>query len=317
MSDVLDRIGAQLIAAESALHHATTTPASRGRWSRRRRPRSLARRHLAVVAVLVCASGSAGGLAIAGSLAGGTVTDRQYLYQRQTAVPVRVMTPDQTADLAILRRARTPADVIPSGSINSNPSTAVDVGADGANVELSRLAQVSDGIGVWVMPANDGLVCLAVGPVDPSTGATGGGPDCRPVGPSSPAARSACDGPDCNDTVPPGQTVTQGNLFADYESSRRDVNVIAGVVPDGISTVTIKLDGGGSESVPARNNVYLVALRRTGSLPVYANLGESPPPRSARETLTITFAGPHGTITAPVGPAGATYTFAKWLPEAD
>jgi hypothetical protein len=310
MPDVLDRIGSQLIAAESALHRAATSPAPRARWSRPRL-RSLARRHLAVVALLVAASGSAGALAIADSLGGGTVTDRQYLYEGQAAVPVATMTPDQTADLAILRRARTSADVIPLGSITSSPRIAVDVGEDGVNLELSRLAQVSDGIGAWVIPANDGLVCIALGPVDPTSGTTGGGPICRPVSPSSPAATSACDGPDCNDTVPPGQTITQGRLADDYAATINSVNFVAGVVPDGVSSVTVNLDGVGSESVPVRNNVYMVALQPTGSLPEYAGLGESAPPPSAPKPLTITFAGADGTVTAtPLGPRGTTYTFA-------
>jgi hypothetical protein len=266
------------------------------------------RRHIAVIAALVCVSGSAGGLAIADSLGGGTLSDRQFLYSGQTAVPVTRITPEQTADLAILRRPRTPADVIPTNSITSNPRTAIDVGEDGVNINLSRLAQVSDGIGAWVIPADDGLVCLAVGPVHPSSGAPGGGPACRPVSPSSPAARSACDGPDCNDTVPPGQTITQGNLVAEYEAPNRNLILLTGVVPDDVKTVTVTLYGVGSKPVPVRNNVYMVALHRTGSLPAFANLGASAAP-PAPLTLTIRFASPHGAVTASAGPRGTTYTF--------
>jgi hypothetical protein len=311
MAEVLDRIGEQLVSAERTLYAASASRAG-GAPPARRRLRGLMRRHLVVVAVLVGVSGSAGGLAIADSLGGGTLTDQQYHYTGQRAVPVAAITAEQSAELAILRRPRTAADAIPSGAIMSDPSSAIDVGEDGANVDLSRLAQVSSGVAAWVLPANDGLVCLAVGPVDPGSGPSGGGPGCRPVAPTSPAAQSACDGPSCNDTVPPDQTISGGNLQAGYGTGPgSNIDYIVGVVPDGVSSVTLTLLGGASESVPVRNNVYMTTLRRTGYLPVYANLGENPPPPSAPLTLTVSFDTPTGTITAPFGAQGNTYAFAN------
>jgi hypothetical protein len=309
MPDVLDRIGDQLIAAERALHTAAVSPEARVP-SLGRRLRSVARRHLVVVAMLVGVSGSAGGFAIADSLGGSTLTDQQYLYQGQHAVPVTAMTADQTQDLAILRRARTPADAIPSGAIVPG----IAAGEDGANLDLSRLAQVDDGTGAWVIPAADGLVCLAVGPVDPDGGPGGGGPGCLPVTSSSPAAQSACDGPNCNDSVPPGETVSDGDLSAGYgtgDTSRSNApGYLVGVVPDGVNAVTLTLYGGATESVPVHDNVWSTPVRHAGYLPVYANLGEDAPPPSAPPTLTITFTSPEGTVTDhPLGPQGTTYTF--------
>jgi len=315
MPDALDRIGTQLLAAEHALHRAAVQSATTSRRpSATQRLRSLARRHLVIAAVLVGASTGAGGIAIADALSGGALTDHQYFYQGQYATPATTMTPDQTADLAILRRAVTAADAIPAGAIISNPKVAMGVGEDGANVALARLAQESNGIGAWVMPANDGLVCLAVGPVDASSPYEGGGPGCMPATSASISAQHACDGPNCNDTFAPGDTVGNGDLFEIIGPSDPHSNLpvyIAGVLPDGVSTVTLTLYGGATKTIPVQNNVFLTALRPTGSLPVYDNLGENPPPASAPATLTITFTGSNGTVTKPLGPQGTTWAFAS------
>lgn len=315
MPDVLDRIGTQLLVAEHTLHLAALPSPATRKPSAARRLRSLARRHLVIAGVLVGVSAGAGGIAIADALSGSALTDQQYFYQGQYATPATTMTPDQTADLAILRRAVTAVDAIPAGAIISNPKVAIGVGEDGANVALARLAQESNGIGAWVMPANDGLVCLAVGPIAAGSAYEGGGPGCMPATAASISAQHACDGPDCNDTFAPGNTVANGDLFhtvgpADYPHSALPV-YIAGVLPDGVSTVTLTLYGGATKTLPVQNNVFLTALRPTGSLPAYNNLGENPPPASAPATLTITFNGPNGTVTKPLGPQGTTWAFAS------
>ena len=324
MPDVLDRIGNQLLDAEHALHLAAFPSAATRKPSTARRLRSLARRHLVIAGVLMGASAGAGGIAIADALSGSVPTDHQYLYQGQYAAPATTMTPAQTADLAILRRAVTSADAIPAGAIISNPKVAMGVGEDGANVALARLAQESNGIGVWVMPANEGLVCLAIGPVAAGSPYEGGGPGCMPATAASISAQHACAGPNCNDTFPPGNTVADGDLFDTVgpPDPRSPANLpsdahsrlpmyIAGVLPDGVSTVTLTLYGGATKTFPVQNNVFLIALQPTGSLSVYNNLGENAPPASAPATLTITFNGPNGTVSKPLGPQGTTWAFAN------
>jgi hypothetical protein len=280
-----------------------------------------------IAGVLVAASAGAGGVAIADALSGSALTDQQHLYQGQYATPATTMTPDQTADLAILRRAVTSADAIPAGAIISNPKVAMGIGEDGADVALARLAQESNGIGAWVMPGNDGLVCLAVGPVTAGSpyAAAIGGPGCMPATSASISAQHACDGTNCNDTFPPGNTVADGDLFdtigpPDPSPPEPDSEAdphsglpmyIAGVLPDGVTTVTLTLYGGATKTFPVQNNVFLTALHPTGSLPVYDGLGESAQPASAPDTLTITFNGPNGTVTKPLGPQGTTWTFAS------
>jgi len=221
------------------------------------------------------------------------------------------MTPDQTVDLGILRRPLTAADAIPStAKFIANPSSAQGIGEDGANLGLARLAQESAGIAAWVMPANAGLVCLVVAPVDASSPYQAGGPGCRPATSASVSAQQACDGPNCNDTVPPGQTVTEGDLQTTLAAAGQSSNLpvyIAGVVPDGVSAVTLTLYGGATESIPVQNNVYMTSLRPVGYLPVYEGLGESPPPASAPPTMTISFNGPAGEVTVPFGAQGPLF----------
>jgi hypothetical protein len=311
MTDVFDRIAYQLESAERELWLAGQSAHARVARRPRVRPRRWLRRHFVVVALLVGASSAAGGIAVADSLIA-TPTDSQYLYGGVRAVPAAATTPDQTADLAILRRPRTTADAIPDGAkMISTAQDTIGVAQDGANVGLARLAQEIDGIGAWVIPGDDGLVCLVVAPIDPASPYQAGAPGCVPATSASLSAQQACDGPNCNDTFRPGETVTDGDLQG-YTRAGRGSSLpyyIAGVVPDGVRVVTLTLHGGASETIPVRGNVYMTIVRPAGGyLPAYANLGESPPPPSAPLTMTISFNGPGGPITTPFSAQGPLFT---------
>jgi hypothetical protein len=74
------------------------------------------------------------------------------------------------------------------------------------------------------------------------------------------------------------------------------------VVPDGVSSVTLHVYGGASETVPVHSNLYIAAVHATGGyLPVYEDLGESPPPASAPPTFWVTFGTPTGPVSALIG----------------
>jgi len=305
MSDVFERIGGQLARAERDLWLAAHPPAGARDRRERRSRRRWVRRHFVLVAALVAASGTAGGIALANALGGSTPTDSQYLYRGQHALPETAMTAEQTANLAVLRRPRTAADAIPPGAkFISDPAAAMGIGEDGANLALSRLAQQTNGISAWVVPADDGLVCLIVAAAAANSPYQSGGPSCAPATAASTSAQHACDGPDCNDTYRPGETATDGDLQASTFAGRdsRLPGYWAGVVPDGVSAVTLHVYGGASETVPVHNNVYIAAVHPTGSsLPVYENLGESPPPASAPPTFWVTFESPTAPVTALIG----------------
>jgi hypothetical protein len=306
MTDVLDRLGSELLRAEQTLY---------GMNHRRRvnrssrvvsRLRSLSRRQLVVIVALVGAS-SVGGVAIASALSGTTLTDQQYYYEHEHAVPETAMTADQTADLAILRAPRTSADVIPA-NVAAHVNSTAEAQEDGVNVDLARFAVQTHGYDVWIAPGSQGLVCLIVAPVNATGQAQtpdSGGP-CRPATSASASAVHACDGPNCNDSFVPGQTVDNGDLWLDM-NGLVEPEVIVGVVPDGNPSVTLKVADGSSETLPVTNNVYAVALYYYGESPAYENLGESNPPADAPITTTITFNGPVGTVTAPIGVPGAYY----------
>ncbi len=311
MADVLDRIGDQLLAAERSLHLKAAAQRTAGS-SRPRRLRALTRRPLVALVTLAGVAG-AGGLALAQIIGGNVLTDQQYLYHGQHAVPETAMTADQTADLAILRRPRRATDSIPAGAVISNPNRAMAVGEDGANLRRARLAQSAGGVGAWVMPANAGLVCLAMGPLRPRESTYhGGGPICRAATAASRADHLTGAGLSYDNTVPRHQPMTAGYLQDTVAQTRtRFGNVyFGGVVPDGVHEATLTLFGGATETVRVRGNVYMARLRPTGVLPGHANLGEKPVPSSAPPTLTVTFTGPAGTITLPTDLGGARYRFA-------
>jgi hypothetical protein len=293
MSDVLDRIGVQLRQSERSLHLAAAAPAvPRAAPGRRRRLRGLARRHFALVAALVAASGTAGGIAIADSLGGPALDDQQYFDEGRRAVPETAMTPDQTALLGILRRPVTPADAMPpaiAGVAHDN----FPVGEYGASLGLARLAQESHGVGAWVIPANGGLVCLDAASVAASGPFQAGGPACKPVSAMSHGAIYEAL----------GSNASQGEPTPTHPRP----TLLAGLVPDGVTSVTLNLSGGVTESIPVHNNVYMATLDATGTLAGYENLGESPPPASVPMTISISFSGPTGTVTEPLGPQGVMF----------
>ena len=229
MPDVLDRIGDQLIAAEHALHTAAVSSEARAP-SLRRRLRSVARRHLVVVAVLVGASGSATGLALAGTFSG-TSENPQAWVDGQRVQPEAVMTPDQTADLGILRRPRVASDALPSDEVQL--FTDSPAAANGPNIAMSRSAQgLGDGASAWLVPGN-GMICFAYD----NPGASGGG------------------------TCQPDTLVNEGRmlLFGGYTSAH-PIESVAGVVPDGVASVTLNTTSGDTITVPVHENVYIAAL---------------------------------------------------------
>ena len=228
MDDVLDRIGAQLRRAEQA--PPPGVGASPARHSRRWRARRWLHRPLVVAVVLVGASGSAGGLALAGTFSGGSI-DPQAWVEGQRVTPEAAMTADQTADLEILRRPRVASDALPQADISDY--TASPTAANGPNVALSRSAQgFSGGDDAWLVPGN-GMICFNYD--DP--GAGGGG---------------SC-GPDA--------FVNEGRmlLFGGYTAAH-PLEAVGGVVPDGVTQVTLETTQGTTITVPVHENVYIATL---------------------------------------------------------
>ena len=188
------------------------------------------RRPLVLAIVLVGASASAGGLALAGTF-GGTAINPQAWVNGQRVQPEQANAPDQSAALGILRRPRVASDALPPEGIQAmtdSPSA-----SSGANVNLSRRAQgITDGA-AWVIPG-DGQICTYF------TADAGGGGTCQP------------DAAVTNDNWPP---ITSGNAIKDP-----GMTVVSGLVPDGVTQVTLTLGGGSTVTVPVHENVYLATV---------------------------------------------------------
>jgi hypothetical protein len=205
-------------------------------------------RSLVVALVFVSASGSLGGLALAGTF-GGTAISPQAWVNGQRVQPEPAATADQSADLAILRRPRVASDALP-GSPSSWTNDPAD-GSSGANPALSRSAQGLPAGAAWLIPG-DGMICF-----DARFPIAGGGGTCQD-----------------DATVDTGRVLIFG-----YNQSAPNLLGLAGIVPDGVGTVTVTAPDGTTQSVTVHENVYLAEI------PLQPG------------TFSVAFNGPNGPVT--------------------
>ncbi len=233
------------------------------------RPR---RAHKLVAAVLGCTL-AASGAAFAAT--GGGARATRAVAQRAAAPPAAVppggpaigsgaATPSSgAADLisapdgadleafAVLHRPRTAADVVPA------QAHVVFSASSGANVNLSRRVQTAAGT-AYVIPGN-GSMCLMSGAgseAHPGTAGAGCVPD------------AAADAGYLE--------MEEGGEYRAGETESA-LTFVSGLVPDGVSEVTIHLASGSTTVVPVTENVYMREVRGT--------------------VADVTFAGPKGTMT--------------------
>jgi len=231
---IIEELGAALYAAAGRRRRFPRGfPTRRARW-------------LPVLAfVLVGASATMGGLAAAGTLSGGTI-DPQAWVNGQRVVPEPRMTADQT-QLAILRRPRTDTDAL--DAYDSQVFTNSPAAANGINVDLSRRAHGITSGAAWVIPGNAGNICLVAenaaavemnnepGPWQQHTrvyGATGA-TNCTTI-----AAMDA-------------------GWFAGYAGSSETPGrfFTGGIVPDGVSEVTVALSDGSTATESVHDNTWM------------------------------------------------------------
>jgi hypothetical protein len=198
-----------------------------------RRPRSSRRlpRSLVLAVVLVGASASAGGLALAGTF-NQTAEDPQAWVDGQRVAPEQTIPPDQSADLGILRRPRVPSDALSAAQISDWTNT--PAAANGPNPALSRQAQgLTDG-SAWVIPG-DGMICFEY---LAAAGALGGG------------------------TCQPDASIADGKWPVETSGGQAapGVTAVAGLVPDGVAQVALTLSSGATQAVAVHENVYLATV---------------------------------------------------------
>jgi hypothetical protein len=251
---ILEEIGKALYAASTAAD---------GRHERRQRggaPRvgRWLRRPLVVVIALVGVSGSLGGLALAGTLSGralspgiapGTIGPQAWV-DGQRVTPETAVTPDQ-ASLAILRQfPGATADALPPYYVHT--FTDSPAAANGVNVSLSRRAYGFSSGAAWVVPANGGVICLVADNaaaltmnMEPENNGTAA-PSYRPPGVEGDVSCQAVS------TVATGWPLSYG-----FSSDHPGTTFTAGIVPDGVSQITIGVLDGTATTFAVHDNVWM------------------------------------------------------------
>ena len=222
----------ETFAADLALAMAIAHDHARhGKPSRRSRLRAIIRRHtrisagVALAALVVASAGIADASGVLGT-AQPTVPG-----SGQRAPVALAPDPIDLAMLGIFRRPAQPGDALPV----SGPATDPIGMATGENLALARKADFGALGAAWVIPADGGLCLRGEGNVNGVH--TFGGEGC---------------GSDTDGHPPYSQTLS-GN------ASAPTLVLITGLVPDGVSSVTLTFDGKPFD-VPVHENVYMAEM---------------------------------------------------------
>jgi len=274
MPDFFDRLIDEIVRSAPAsggdapLQSAT----ARRTWSMLVRPRH---RRLLVVTALLCVSGALGGLALAGTFSGQTMSPQQWV-DGQRVEPEAAMPAAQTANLAILRRGRVATDALLPWDAYSVTHT--PMAANGVNPSLSRRATGFTNGAAWVIPGN-GTICLITANEAGVTMAL------KQMAPGATTPTPVAHVPGAS-----GVTACTSDAAAAVGWSAGTSGTIelpgiiftAGIVPDGVSRVTASLTGGGSVWLPVHENVYMAEVHGWPA--------------------SISFTGPAGPVTISNGP---------------
>jgi hypothetical protein len=186
---------------------------------------SLIRRHVRAALLTV-----AGALAAAGALAGGVLgaTSAEVPVPPQaTGAPASSVEPALRSGFALLRRAQDAQDGVP-GSV-----TAVFSGASGANLALARRVADAQQDEAWIVPGSGSACILA------RNGQLRiGGAVCTS---SAAALRGELNVQSASSSLPGGE-------------------LVAGIVPDGVRSVTLTLADGSRQLAAVREGIYLALV---------------------------------------------------------
>lgn len=237
------------------------------------RPWWKTRRLLAIAAIAVACAG--GGLALASALEDPRISPQQWVEGKRVR-PEPAITPEQAGHLGILRRARTPTDTLLPW--DAYAATHSPMAANGVNPLLSRRAiGVSEG-GAWLIPGK-GMICLE------SANAAGirQALQTMPAGASAPRetahVRGALGNTACATNAEANRGFSAGTAGS---AGAPGLTATAGIVPDGVESVTVTLSGGGEVKLPVHENVYMGEVRGWPA--------------------SVSFLGSHGRVTLSNGP---------------
>jgi hypothetical protein len=245
MTLLLPEIEEALMLAAERRARSRSVPVRWLRW--RGRGRTLSR-PLAVAITLVGVSGSLGGLALAGTFNAGTISPQAWM-SGQRVTPEAAPTPDQTANLAILQQPAAASDALPAYYVQVLTNTPAG-GSEGANVTLARRAYgLPDGEAAWAIPANDGLICLVAADAQALQQAS------EPASAPPIHIAGAADAVTCqaDTTITTGWPLTYGHGSGDPPGE----DFTAGIVPNGVFQITIRVAGGTTTTFPVHDNVWM------------------------------------------------------------
>jgi hypothetical protein len=232
-----------------------------------------ARRLLAIAAIAVSCSG--GGLALASALEDQRISPDQWVEGKRVR-PEPATAPELAAHLGILRRARTAVDALPPW--NAYAATHSPMAANGVNPLLSRRAMGFTEGGAWLIPGN-GTICLETANAAGIRQAL----QTMPAGASASRESAHIRGAVGNTACATNADANRG-FSAGTAGSAQDPGVVAtaGIVPDGVESVTVTLSRGDEVKLPVHENVYMGEVRGWPA--------------------SVSFLGPHGRVTLSNGP---------------
>jgi hypothetical protein len=173
-------------------------------------------RRTVILALATTLGATGAALAATGVLSSGPVSLTQYRAGEQAA-PAAVVPPRQAAAFAILRRPATASDALPASML---PEQFIRI--YGANAALARRVEgLPQGVDAWLVPGN-GSLCLVTN-----------------------------DGASCG----PDATLIKYGLAAE-SGSGSGAQSVTGIVPDGVTSVTITLANGSRQDTTVVDNGY-------------------------------------------------------------
>lgn len=228
MTDFLDRLGCELkrVADRPAASQPSVRPRSERYANRHLRawlPRHPRRLRVALIATGTVFAMTGAALAASGVLSPNTAPPEAG------RMPAEHLEPSVPAAFAILRRPITKADHVPKAD------QVTFSGASGANVQLARRARgLTAGIG-WVVPGRDDICIITASETNQHQGGAGCTGDAAAIA---------------------GKLWLQGTT-----PTAPGMEFVAGLVPDGVPSVTLHLTTGSTMVVPVYENMYALELR--------------------------------------------------------
>jgi hypothetical protein len=191
-----------------------------------------------IVLTVVAVALAAGGIAVAAVNNNEPPSFSQYEEGRHAQLATAPDT-TQASTFGIMRRDRTANDELPSRLASDLTRQGHFTGVFGANVDLARHVKLAAG-NIWVVPGKGAICMYATSNLQPAS--------------EEPGAPS---GGDCG----LDSDATQGHLSIESETDELPgKDFVAGIVPDGVSNVVLRLANETTQTFDVTENVYIALV---------------------------------------------------------